>query len=627
MEIEASRHRRNLFEVDNARNYSMRELVETFIPTQSFWRLLSAKHHVVLGARGQGKTALAKMLSHDHLALLAHLRDEPRALSAIRDQEFVGIYLPTRLEWVGGLRNKSWFTDDQREALFQWRFNVASCIAFIPIAKSCISIYVEGKARQAEAEREVTSQLTLDWLADTEARPTDLSQLRAHLEDTDYRKQIQILRERTIGCLPTGELPIGIAFGIDLLGPLRQGIRRLSRLISMKQSCTWLLCIDEAEFLDEMDHRIINSHLRAYPDNLFIKMTTMPYCHYTLATNIGAPLVNGHDFEYVNMDSDRVLTARVSGETDTIGTLFGRTLFRKLIEASQPVFGDSSERGPATAAEVLGKTEILDPRREEWGVGSVNMKLLEKYASQQTIERAHRLIGTPRFRSEISRKIHGALLLRREVDELKGNMALKAYSGARMAIRCADDNPRHQIRIFNALLMQRTKLQKRLMRGRLRSSWISAEDQTRAMRTLSASTLNQVMSFPDVGPDLHEFLNMLGSFMQADLYEKPLTTDQVTSFTVDNTVSEADWKLIQVAVGHGLLYPNASAGSPDEMPWKEGTFHLAYALAPHFLLLPRRGKAVWLTSIRRSHEMTRRRPRETRGPVHTQQTLFGAEDA
>jgi hypothetical protein len=599
----------------------MQELVRTFIPTQSFWRLLSAKHHVVLGARGQGKTALAKMLSHDHLALLAKTRDEPRAKSAIRDQEFIGIYLPTRLEWVGGLRNKFWLDEREREELFQWRLNIASCIAFIPIASSCIQAYIEGKAKQAQTERELTSQLSKYWVVESGFHFDDLLQLRRHLENTDYLKQIQLLRERSAGGLPPGEMPVGLAFGIDLFAPLRQGIRQLSNLLSIKPSCTWLLCIDEAEFLDEMDHRIINSHMRAYPDNLFFKLTTMPYCHYTLATNIGSVLVNGHDFEYVNMDSDRVLTARVPGETDSIGTAFGRTLFKKLIEVS-----DARGWGVPTVVEVLGETEILDPRREAWGAESENMTLLKKYASSETIARANRLIGTHRFRDEISRKIHGALLLRKAVDELKGNMALTIYSGARMAIRCSDDNPRHMIRIFNAILMALTSDQKRQMRMRLKKSWISSADQTRAMQRLSASTLNQVMPFPDVGPELHAFICKLGKYMHADFHNKPVTTDQVTSVTIDDSVSEKDWKLIRVAVGHGLLYPNIGTGNPDEMPWREGTFHLAYALAPYFLLLPRRGKAVKLATIHRFHEMSQKEKDEAMKSEYKQVSLFDDGD-
>ncbi len=601
MEDESPRHRRNLFEVDNARNLSRQELVETFIPTQSFWRLLSAKHHVLLGARGQGKTALAKMLSHDHLALLAETREEPRARSAIRNQEFIGIYLPTRLEWVGGLKNKSWLNEKEREELFQWRLNIASCIAFIPIASSCILTYVAGKAQQAANERQLVNNLSKDWIVEPGLAFDNLLHLRRHLEDTDYRKQIQILRARAAGKLPDGEMPEGLVFGTDLFAPLRQGIRQLSRLLSINDNCTWLLCIDEAEFLEEIDLRIINSHMRAYPDKLFIKMTTMPYRH-TVATNIGADLVNGDDFQYVNMESDRVLSARTTGDSGSIGTRFGRTLFKKLLEASDASVAEASRREAPSAVDVLGESAILDPRREEWDVKSDNMRLLEKYASPETVARAHRLIGTSKFRDEISRKIHGALLLRKEIDELKGNKALSAYSGARMAIRCSDGNPRHLIRIFNALLMLRSWEQKKLMRGRRKTSWISPIEQTRAMRTLSASTLNKVRSFENVGPELHAFLCMLGQYMQWNFLERPLTTDQVTSVTIDASISDKDWRLVCVAVGNGLLYPNLGSGNPDEMPWREGTFHLAYALAPRFLLLPRRGQAASLTAIERFYE-------------------------
>lgn len=620
---EQSKHRRNLFEVDNARNLSIQELVGTFIPTQSFWRLLSAKHHVVLGARGQGKTALAKMLSHDHLALMAETRDEQQARSAIRNQEFIGIYLPTRLEWVGGLNNKPWMNEREREELFQWRLNIASCIAFIPIASSCIYSYSDGKAKQAQTERELTHQLSSDWIVDQDLTFDDLLQLRRHLEDTDYRKQIQILRERTAGQLLDGEMPEGLAFSSELFAPLRQGIRRLSRILSINPNCTWLLCLDEAEFLEEMDHRIINSHMRAYPDNLFFKLTTMPYCHYTLETNIGVNLASGQDFEYVNMDSDNVMTARAKGETDTIGTHFGRTLFEKLIQASEPLI--SSADAPSTT-DVLGKSRILDPIRKDWSPESNNMKLLEQYASPKTLERAHRLIGTPEFQNAISRKIGGALLLRKEVSELAGHAALTAYSGDRMAIRCADGNPRHLIKIFNALLMKLSHNQKLVMAKKRRTPVISAKDQTRAMQALSTRTLTQVKSFPDVGPELHEFLYMLGEYMQVYLHEKPLTTDQVSSVTIDDTVSEKDWKLVKVAVGHGLLHPNVGSGDTDEMPWREGTFHLAYTLAPHFLLLPRRGKSVKLTAIKKFHEMTQKEKKAFMKYEYEQILLFEEGD-
>src|ERR1700741_4868441 len=99
MSASKPKFRRDLFEIENASNLTRDELVETFVPTQAFWRLLSAKNHIVLGARGSGKTALAKMLSHDHLSRFKNERSQ----GIIASKNFIGIYIPTRLEWVGGL--------------------------------------------------------------------------------------------------------------------------------------------------------------------------------------------------------------------------------------------------------------------------------------------------------------------------------------------------------------------------------------------------------------------------------------------------------------------------------------------------------------------------------------------
>ena len=67
------------FEIENARNMSRSEVVSTFVPTDNFYGLLNAKHHVVIGSRGSGKTAIAKMLSHDYLVGLAERGDNKAA--------------------------------------------------------------------------------------------------------------------------------------------------------------------------------------------------------------------------------------------------------------------------------------------------------------------------------------------------------------------------------------------------------------------------------------------------------------------------------------------------------------------------------------------------------------------
>ena len=129
-----------------------------------------------------------------------------------------------------------------------------------------------------------------------------------------------------------------------------------------------------------------------------------------------------------------------------------------------------------------------------------------------------------------------------------------------------------------------------------------------------------------MGPELHTFLRMLGEYMRADLHDKPVTTDQITSVTIDSTVSEEHWKLIKVAVGRSLLHPNIGSGNPDEMPLREGTFHLAYILAPYFLLIPRRGKSVKLTAVKEYWKMSPKAREASMTSKHKQLFLFGEGD-
>jgi len=582
MSDEKSPHKRNLFEIENARNLNPKELVDTFVPTQSFWRLLSAKHHVVLGARGSGKTALAKMLSHDHLAML----DDQIAQIAIREQQFIGVYVPTRLEWVGGLKNKSWQSEAQKEEFFQWRLNLASCLALITTLESCINIYCGDKGEQARTEEALASQLAEAWVENRNIDTLDM--LRRNLQRLEYDKHVLIARSRATGDQrPSGAGP-GITFDSDLFVPMKRGMTLASEILKLRPECTWLVCLDEAEFLEKIHHRIINSHMRAYSGNVFFKVTTMPYCHYTLATNTDVPLDDGHDFDYVYIDSDPALFAKIEGENTTLGTRFARRLFNRR--------ADASGLRDISIGEVLGGSVLLDDKDKDWLPNSEQFELMRRFCSQDTVYRAERLVGTQKFKAEISRKIYGALLLRKAYEELKGRAEPDIYSGVTLAIRCGDANPRRLIRIFNGILLT---VWRGMKRGRTVPK-LSPKNQTRVLRRLSTSALVRVQSEPQCGKELYELLKTIGDYMHRAFHDSPLTTDQVTSVSVENDVTDAHWMLIQRAVELGLLYPNIGPQRRDEMPDRQGTFHLAFILAPHFFLLPRRGHSRSLNSVLQS---------------------------
>jgi hypothetical protein len=588
--------KRDLFEIENARNLSRDELVDTFVPTKAFWRLLSAKNHIVLGARGSGKTALAKMLSHDHLS---RYKNE-RARKAIASKEFIGIYVPTSIEWVSGLKNKPWQTEREAEEFFQWRLNISTCLAFLITLRSCLESYIPDIGERAFIESQISLAISESWSVD-DTRCNTIRALQNYLEDVEHKKQLQLAHNRSHKEHKVDE--VGILFNSDLFYPLRRAIILTKRHLEFPENCTWMVCLDETEFLSTMHHRIINSYLRSDSGFLKFKMTTMPYCHYTLETNAKVPLNVGHDFEYVYIDRDPVFLAGSAGEE---GQTFATTLFNKRLSISRKKYGTINLK------QLLGQSDLLDRKIAplEDKIDGM-MDFIEKYASPETISRARSLNKEKgRFSDQISRKMHGAILLRDAVEKTKGRGLLDIYSGYSMAIRCGDGNPRRLIRLFNSLLLEMPSTE--VVADKIRREnypILDKKSQNRVFTAFSSTIISRVQSEPENGPEVHKLVMDLGNYMKIVLHEMPLTTDQLSSVEIDEQVTDKQWQLIETAVGLGLLFPNVNQNNPDQMPFKNGTFHLAYVLAPFFKILPRRGSSTKLTGLIKNYRLVKKQKR------------------
>lgn len=575
----------SFFEIDNARNLSKKQLVSTFIPTTVFFRLLSRKHHIIFGARGQGKTAIAKMISFDHLSSYGVSNETIKQI--VDKQEYIGMYLPTKLEWVGSLQTKMWNSKAEKEGFFQWKVNLSSCLSFLTTAQACINYYIRNEYECINIERKLCKELALDWGIETSVY--NFQEIKKQLETINHLHQMQMLKDRILNQEEAKK--IGIAFLDDLFVPLKRAIAVLMHLSKIDSNCAWLLCVDEAEFLDADCQKILNSFMRTSSDNLFLKITTMPFCHYTLATvNRDAELNAGQDFEYISMDNDFIITKEgICNDFEESQIKFGALLFKKICDSKfDASFPDDA------IFQLLGES-ILDGKTN---ADSNDMDLINLFASSKTKQRAAKLLSESkqRFHNEISRKMHGALLLREAVLKCVGNTSLSIYSGATMFIRCAENNPRRLIRLFN-LLFIRLKDYNGLSQKK-DSVLLPANTQTETLVSFSETTLNQIRSLEEVGPQLYELLNRIGQYMKYVLHKRPLTTDQISSIETTDDISDFDWKLIQKAVGQGLLVTN----SPGSINYgvaavRAGKYHLAYILSPHFKLLPRRGKSVRLSSI------------------------------
>lgn len=612
-------------DVENARNLTMEQLSSMFISTNLYKKLLSKKHHILLGARGQGKTALFRMLAFEGFRTLA--KNDPWAESILRARQFIGIYLPTKLEWVQSLTYVNNALLSEKDA-FRWKFNLSSCISFVDTALACIEEYGGDRREVVLKEMDFASSVASVWQLGSGY--DTLEAVSSRLRKVGYQWQVAVTKMSMFGLtlkdVVSEELQAPMAvFSTNAFSPLKQAIDILSGILDFPKTTSWLLCIDEAEFMTGEQQCLINTFMRGAPENLFIKIATMPFSHYTLDTDFSeAPLRAGNDFEYLMMDKEMEHisgggTRKSDGEISDTELQFGEQLLERVISTCYPDYNSSWR----TLEKMFGRSVLLDNAVDaDWSQDSMYMRLFKEYASPSYVARAEELLLTegPRtkFKNEVSHKIRGTLLLRENKDLCTGNKKSSIYSGGTVVLRCAENNPRMFIRIINSMLRYVKEDAQPL---------VGVKKQEEVLVDLARNFHNQIKSYQVVGPDLYRLVEAIGNRFQSELYEKPLTGDVLQSVKVgEKYLSDAkNVKLIKAAIQYGVFHPNDFSGidygSADKL---EGVYHLSYLFCPLFRLQPRLGKAIRMEDILSPRKQSRRE--DSKSSLNEQMTFELEED-
>lgn len=605
---------RNLFDLDNARYLNKVELVQTFIPTEAFERILAPKNQIIIGSRGSGKTALLKMISHDHMALF----DNPRAREIIKAKTYIGIHISTKTKFIGGLKNKDWEDEASKEKHFRWLMNVASCIALLETLKSCLTTYYPDKDVRRMKELEVISKIAEHLFTKNDNLFT-ISDVAEKLEDLVLLKSKNMLIDKIYGTKAQTE-PVGLTFDLELFEPLLAAIQTVNRKLEFPEETSWFICIDEIEILDEFHHKILNSYMRANMGNIFFKFTTLPYCHYTLETNTNVPLDIRHDVHYVYIDQDPAFNYRA-----TVADHSAEQLFIARAKISKPQFAKYSLQQLFGSSVLLDSRTISYEKIKEFKNDILNeeqlsmliasdpiLQLFDKYSNAKTRAKGRELLKHKeirRFGNEIGRKMRGLLILKEYEQSIRGKQRVEIYYGAKTVINLGDANPRKLLGIYNAMINKlessydfKHKPQK-IFKGNKTDPLISPSDQNFVLASIAERELNRYRIEKNFGGSLYDFIITIGEYMHDQIHEMQINTEQVSSIEYTVGTDENIWRIIERAVQKGLIYPNINIHNPDEMPYHEGIFHLAFIFAPKFKLLPRKGDAKNISSIINSKQL------------------------
>ncbi|ENU1223599.1 hypothetical protein ACFGU3_003461 [Enterobacter hormaechei] len=568
-----------LFENSNARGLNTNQLANEFIWTESFEALFTSQNQVILGSRGSGKTALVKMLAHENLSKLASFY--PKAKAIIDEKNFIATYVPLRVEWVNSLNNY----ELKKEEYFIWSLNLSLCAKLLDTIRSCIDSYIEDEIEQLFVERDICLAISEVWFTDENNSLNNLNLIRNELEKVEFRKNLVFNKEAMGIALTVEETRIGEVFHTTLFKPFEFASRIIKRKLSLPENNRWVVCIDEAEFLTKNHHQTLNTFMRSASDLVF-KITTMPYRHHTLDTNVAANINIGHDLEYIYID--KLGTSHLNQQaSDKIIQDFAEKLFVNRLKYHHKNF--------LTLEQLVGKS-ILTQSTPDIVENEYVIQLIEKHCNADTISRAKSLLASDpgKFDDAIVRKLRGMLLLREEYNNKSGNSASTLYSGVAIISRCSDGNPRRLFRLFNHLL------------GNLKNQSTRIPDASQSERIKSYSYRElEVVKFEKDGIKAFEFINKIGGYFKEKSLVEKLGSDTPQSFRIDNSISEEQWGCIKTAVDLGLLYPyvKKDRNAKSLFPSKEGRFVIANCLTPNFNLFPRVGRPIQLNNIFNSNAL------------------------
>lgn len=420
-------NKQNPFSDSQARNFSDSKIINEFCPISNYWSLFNDQHEVLLGARGSGKTFLLKMMRYSMLKRI----NNPQAQELAQKKEFIALYVPMYLEFVTHL-TRSEASEEKQVQLFQFAFNCLLAESLLVELKEILSEEAD-KMKWAKSTLSLSLMINSIWFNDDGNDISDLFSLTTKLKKLFYNFDVST---SSIDSIP----PVfKRQIGASLLAVKEQ----IAKHLEWAEEPTWIICIDEAEFLTEPLQRCINSVFRSHSGRLALKVATLPYYHRTLKTLEPSVSVSaGNDFSYrvVDMKYDDVDFYNL---TNSLCTYRLKSRF----DPTMTVDGLEGFIG------TCGNDDQIDYYREEMGkAASEYDAIIDGIIAEFSERRKDNVSRYPNPRKTIYDKFAPVFYVRSMYKlSRKGNSIPGWYAGSQMIRKISQGNPRSYIQIMNNL--------------------------------------------------------------------------------------------------------------------------------------------------------------------------------
>lgn len=530
--------RHNPFSDSQARNFSDAKIISEFCPTSTYWSLFNDQHEVLLGTRGSGKTFLLKMMRY---SMLKRIGDD-RAQDLATKKEFIALYVPMYLEFVTHLTSSN-SSEENQVQLFQFAFN---CLLAQSLIVEITEILSEepNAINRALKNAAITTELNSVWFNDGGKDVSDLFSLKSKLNKLFYGFDVL---SSDINRAPA-------VFKRQIGNSLLAVKELIAHQLNLSEEPTWIICIDEAEFLSEPLQRCINSVFRSDSKRIALKVATLPFYHKTIETlepNISVS--SGNDFNYrivdLKFDSNDFINLTNSLCSSRLKSRFDPSI---VVEKLEDFVG------------AYGRDDQIDYYREEVGVeASTYETIINGILSERSVKKK-KIEDYRNPRKEVFDKF-APIFYVREMYKLSrcGNSKPGWYAGSQMIRKISQGNPRAFIQIMNKLF------------EKARASELTPKAQHGVIMDYVKEFCEATQALESNGPTMYSELKKIAEILHIHVHGKNIISSGsnfILKFDSDTSFCNAK-KWLRQAIAYSRISIN------DDTPGKDINIDTEYLLA------------------------------------------------
>lgn len=504
----------NPFADSQARNFSDSKVFREFFPISLFWTLFNDQHEVLLGTRGSGKTFLLKMMRY---SMLKNINDG-KAKLLVREKKYIALYVPMHLEFVLPFNNSN-LTEEKMISLFQVAFNCFLSESLLEEVKSILEDY-DNEIDRVKTQIRIVEKIEEIWFGE-KTEVVEFDELKRKIRTIYYGIDWD---NPNLDSIP----PV---FKRQICSPLVSVQDIVISNLNLTERPTWIVCVDEAEFLNETMQKCINGIFRSDSNRIALKIATLPYHHSTLETLQKDIVVSeGNDFNYTIVD--------MSFDDDDFKGLTNYLCKQRLIERfSSSDICETLE----TFVGTVGKDDYIDYYRQEIGPEKTSQDEIEKSIINSFGERRKKRANEYANKRKTIYDKFAPVYYVREMKKLSscGNRRPGWYAGAKMIRRVSQGNPRLFIQIMSDLF------------EKAKNTQLNPKVQHEVIYSFAGKICNRTKALEKNGPKAYKKMELISQQLSDRIHGGYLVAGG-NSFTIklkneDELDREKDWLTLAIA--------------------------------------------------------------------------------